>query len=668
MSISPGARIGPYEVLATLGRGGMGVVFRARDTTLHRDVALKLLPDHLASDPDRLSRFEREAQLLASLNHPNIAQIYGQERTDGSGCIVMELVEGETLAEHLAQRSRPGKASALGPRASTGLALDEALEIARQIAAALEAAHARGIVHRDLKPANIKLTPDGKVKVLDFGLAKHGPVGSAGSGEEAAAFAFSHSPTVTRESMPGVMLGTLAYMSPEQARGKPVDARTDIWAFGCVLYEMLTGHQAFDGETAPDVVARVVMGQPDWDRLPSDLPSSIRLLLTSTLNKDPNQRLQNIGDARLFFDPALVPAAPKQVAPNDRRGPRGWLAAGGLAVALIAALTPAVLYFRRSPAEAPQIRFEMAAPGVVGPVNGGSGLTISPDGQRVAYVASVEGKRAVWIRPIGAVAAQPLAGTDGAAWLFWSPDSRYLGFFADGKLKKIDVSGGPAQVLCDAIAARHGAWNRDNVILFTVGTRGLGRVSASGGEVTPVTTVDPSTREIFHILPEFLPDGRHFLYIGTSLSQRTLYVASLDTKSTTQLMALDTLSNGVAWAVRYAAPGHLLFLRNRTLMAQPFDQKQLAVVGAPVPLADGVSDFAASDNGVLVYQKALAQSAASSQLVWFDRSGRQAGLVGTSANYGDLELAPDGQRVAVDIQDVNRDIWVIESRARPPCV
>ncbi len=640
MSVTPGTHIGPYEVKSPLGEGGMGVVFRARDTKLQRDVALKLLPDHFASDPDRLSRFRREAQLLASVNHPNIAQIYGLEQTGGSGCIVMELVEGETLAQKLKRGALP---------------VDEALQIAKQVADALGAAHERGIVHRDLKPANIKLTPDGKVKVLDFGLAK-------ALGGKAPKTDLSNSPTVVSGSMPGIVFGTAAYMSPEQAKGKEVDARTDIWAFGCILYEMLTGRQAFDGETATDIIAKIVAGQPNLDLLPRDTPSSLRLLLTAAFNKEAPQRLQHIGDMRLFLDEKIFPVtASKSATPTGRRL---WLITAALVLALAAALIPAALYFRRAPVETSQIRFEMPAPGMVAGLGmaGLGNLTISPDGQRVAYVAMIEGKRAVWIRPISAVTAQQLPGTENAAGLFWSPDSRYLAFFADGKLKKIDASGGPAQTLCDAILTVPGTWSRDGAVLFTkAGPFVIGRVSASGGEATPVTVVDASRQDLGNVAPQFLPDSRHFLYHGLSAAgELTLYLGSLDSKSTTELMAMGTASTGSP--AIYVAPGYLLFRRNRTLMAQAFDKKRLALLGEAIPLAENVEiGFSASENGVLVYRKAgQSDQAGGSQLVWFDRNGKQAGQVGTAANYGNLELSPDDRRVAVDIQGPNRDIWMID--------
>ena len=588
MAVAPGSRIGPYEITSPLGAGGMGVVFRARDTKLHRDVALKLLPDHFADDQDRLSRFQREAQVLASLNHPNIAQIYGLEEANGAGCIVMDLVEGETLGQRLKRGALP---------------LDDALKIGRQIIDALEAAHERGIVHRDLKPANIKLTPDGKVKVLDFGLAK-----ALGSSELEGDF--SNSPTRVSGSIAGVVLGTAAYMSPEQAKGKPVDGRTDVWAFGCVFYEMVTGRQAFQGETSTDIIAQIVAGQPNWDLVPQDTPPSVRMLLTTALNKDPRQRLQHVGDVRPFLDPAFISTTsfkPATSVPPRRRWRVGLIATAAV-LALAALLVPAALYLRRAPAAKPEIRFEMAAPGLL---SGFGNLSISPDGQRIAYVAVAEGKRSVWIRPIGAVTAQPLPGTENAAALFWSPDSRYLGFIADGKLKKIDVAGGPAQVLCDAgMLEVPGSWSRDGVILFSMRTNPpvIGRVSALGGEVTPVTSIDPSHNDVGHGLATFLPDGNHFLYQGLTTSQEiVLRLGSLDSRSATTLITLGSLGPGTG-AATYAQPGYLLFARNGTLMAQPFDAKRLALSGEPIPLMEQVNAYAISDSEVLIYRRAAGEA------------------------------------------------------------
>ncbi len=633
MAITPGTRIGPYEVTSQLGEGAMGVVLRARDTKLLRDVALKVLPDHFADDPDRLSRLQREAQLLASVNHPNIAQIYGLEQVGNAGCIVMELVEGETLAEKLKS----------GP-----FALDEAVGIAKQIAEALVAAHERGIVHRDLKPANIKLTPNGTVKVLDFGLAKT-------LGSRSAETALSMMPTKIDSSIAGAVTGTIAYMSPEQARGKEVDARTDIWAFGCVLYEMLTGRQAFHGETFTDTIAKIVTGQPDLDLLPPEVPSSIRLLLAATLNKSTPQRLQHIGDMRLFLDQKFFPAA-TPTAVSEVQASRGklWTIAAfvvGLAVALIFA----AFYIRSgSRPDAPQMRFDLQLPAYVG------GVSVSPNGQRVAYVAQPpDDNRALWIRPVAVDAPQKLAGTDKlSGGAVWSPDSRYIAFIGDGKLKKIDVATGGIQVLSDVAGTGPGAsWNRDGVIIF-VQKNVIVRIPDGGGAVTPVTSLDTSRKETIHVLPEFLPDGNHFVYaIVSSVPENVgIFVGSLDGKTKTRLMPLGTRLTGLA----FAPPGYIL-LAGDTLTAQRFDPDRLALQGSPIPIDEGTDgSLSVSNTGLLFFRKA-STTTANKQLTWFDHTGRQLGQVGEPANYGDVELSPTADRAAVDtIANNNRDVWMID--------
>ena len=621
----------------------MGVVYRARDLKLQRDVALKMLPDHFKNDHDRLLRFQREAQILASLNHPNIAQIYGLEQTEGSACIVMELVEGETLAERVKRGPSP---------------IDEALKIAGQLADALEAAHDRGVVHRDLKPANIKVTPDGTVKVLDFGLAK--ALGATGTESD-----LSSLPTKMSGSAPGVIMGTAAYMSPEQARGKETDARTDIWAFGCVLFEMLTARGAFEGETATDSIAKIVAGQPDWNLLPGVTPAAVRLLLTSVLMKEPKQRLKHIGDMQLFFDPAFAASVSKPAAPAHRAR-RGWLAAAVLGIAALMALVPAVLYFRSTPVDLTEMRMDIATPGIVSNLQ----LSISPDGRRIAYVAlGSDGNAAIWIRPIGAETVQRLAGTGNVTGgPFWSPDNRYLAFAADGKLKKIDVAGGHVQVLCDTPGIRGGSWSRSGVILFGRTTDNvIVRVSDSGGDVSPVTVLDAARKESFHATPQFLPDGRHFLYGMTSQAPEkpALYVASLDSKTPTRVMELVTGSR-----VLYTASGYVLFNTSGNLVAQRFDPARLALLGEPIPLTDDIGSFgfSASDNGMLVYRKGAGGAGPGTtgarQLLWFDRKGEQVGQVAlpsTATAYRDIELSPNGDRVALAITvGGNEDIWVID--------
>jgi eukaryotic-like serine/threonine-protein kinase len=635
MPITPGSTIGPYEVTSQLGEGGMGVVYRGRDSRLQRDVALKVLPDGFGSDPDRLSRFQREAQVLASLNHPNIAQIYGLEKADTSSCIVMELVEGETLAERLKK----------GP-----LAFDEAADIARQIADALAVAHERGVVHRDLKPANIKLTPDGKVKVLDFGLAK--ALSSRTSDTSLTAM-----PTMASGSMVGTVVGTPGYMSPEQARGKEVDARTDIWAFGCVVYEMLTGRQAFDGETITDILAKIVTSAPDLEQLPKNTPSSIRLLLSSALNKNPAQRLQHIGDTRLFLDGSLGSIEPSttKTVPQSRNK----LVIASLVVALIGLAIPAVLYFRKAPAETPQMRFDLTLP---------SFPDVSPDGKTIAYAGpAADGRRVLWVRPVGVEIAQQLAGSEGVGGFFWSPDSRKIAFLADGKLKKIGLSGGPPQIIANVTGTRGTDWNRAGVILIGRPKDNIiAKISEAGGEATPITKLDVSRQETVHALPAFLPDGNHFLYVagGTKTDEGGIFRASLDpNEPATRVVPLfPNRFNGMA----YVPPGRLVYSNEGRIIAQDLDDNGSKPTGDPITIAEDTDgNFSISDTGLLFYHKAAPP--AGKQLRWFSRDGKPEGAVGGVENYGSLDFSPKGDRAAVDIvKDNNRDVWVIDLERAVP--
>jgi eukaryotic-like serine/threonine-protein kinase len=630
--MSTGTRVGTYEVVVQLGAGAMGVVWQARDTKLLRDVALKVLPEHFADDPDRLSRLQREAQLLASLNHPNIAQVYGLEQLGASACIVMELVGGETLAERLKK----------GP-----IGWDETVEIARQIAHGLAAAHERGIVHRDLKPANIKLTPNGTVKILDFGLAKPFAAKSVDAGS-------SMLPTIASGSSAGLIVGTVAYMSPEQARGKEVDARTDIWAFGCVLYEMLTARPSFDGETATDILAKVVTGPPELEALPPGTPPALRLLLSAALNKNVQQRLQHIGDARLFLDQSDPPTAGALPtgAIQRRASRRLVVTAASLLITIAAALTAAALYFRSdAPSNVQSLNLQLVLPGSVGaPI-------LSPDGQHIAYIAEVPGEgRAIWIRATSSEASQKLSGTENPQGVSWSADSRSIAFVADRKLKTIDVAGGSARVIGEASGQFLGlTWAR-GVILLAIGGR-LVRVLDQGGTVTPVTEVDSKLSETVHAFPTFLPDGNHFLYaIGSSAPENSgIFVGALDGKTKTRLVELGSRLFGLA----YAPPGYLL-IGGESLTAQRFDASRLIASGPPVRVADAVDGFSASDTGLLLYRK-TSTAAAEQQLTWFDRAGKPLGEVGAKADYGNVELSPNGDRVAIDIlADNNRDVWTID--------
>jgi serine/threonine protein kinase/Tol biopolymer transport system component len=648
-----GAKIGSYQVLSLLGAGGMGEVYQAHDTKLGRDVAIKVLPPAFAQDPDRLSRFQREAKILASLNHPNIATIHGLEQSGGVYYLVMELVSGQTLAE----------------RVNTGaLKIEEALKVTTQIAEALEAAHEKNIIHRDLKPANVKVTLQGMVKVLDFGLAK------AFVGDSAQDF--SHAVTLTAMGTEeGRILGTPAYMSPEQARGKSVDKRTDIWAFGCVLYELLTGKQAFPGETVSDAIAAVLEREPDLQVLPPATPEKIRDLLRRCLQKDSQRRLRDIGDARIEIEEAL--AAPKDAAPTQAGVPASattqrksrerlaW-AIAAIAIVIVAVVLGTFAYFRSVPQDAQAIRFFVSPPetwalarqlGLTGsPPNP---LAVSPDGHRIALVAtSADGRTLLWVRSLDTLNAQPLAGTEGAARPFWSPDSRFLAFFADGKLKKIDVSGGPPLTLCDAPDDRGGTWSQNGVIVFAPRPdSALLKVSDSGG--TPIAATVLAPGEV-HRGPLFLPDGRHFLY-RAKMDQGTglIYIASLDSTDRKLLPNVDS-------GTYVYTQGHLLFLRETTLMAQPFDARHLVLAGDAFPIAEqiqvqnatgpGFGLFSASSSGVLAYQTGIGTTA--TKLVWFDRTGKQVSTLGDSATYADLVLSPDEKRASVSISDgQQRDIW-----------
>jgi eukaryotic-like serine/threonine-protein kinase len=649
--VTTGTRLGSYEILGALGAGGMGEVYRARDTKLKRDVALKILPDRFAEDADRLARFRREAEALASLNHPNIAAIYGLDDASGTHALVLELVDGPTLAERIAK----------GP-----LALDDIWPLAMQMTEALAAAHEKGIVHRDLKPANVKITGDGRVKVLDFGLAK---VFAA----QRDALDLSESPTLvgTLAGSAGVILGTAAYMSPEQARGQAVDARADVWAFGCVLYEMLTGRPAFTGDTITDILSAIVRIEPEWSALPRETPASIRRLLLRCLTKDSSHRLHAIADARLEIADALNHAdmaAAVESASSSRRDRVPWIVAG---TAVVAALAMSVAAFRSirtpppAPADAPELRLEVNTPTTTDPIS----MAISPDGRRLTFVATSDGMPRLWLRPLDTATAQPLPGTEGASYPFWSPDSRSLGFFAGGKLQRIDIGGGQPQILANAAGGRGGTWSRDDVILFAVGfvtrSNALLRVSASGGPTAPVTRLLPNQTN--HRFPHFLPDGRHFLFFSQGSGEtQGVYLSALDSSETTRLTSADT-------AAAYMPPGYVLYMRRGTLLAQRLDLPARALSGDPQTVADpvgwdgaiGLGAFSVSATGVVAHR---ASGPGRRQLVWFDRTGKPAGVIGApdedSLQYP--ELSNDGHRIAIDrtVQN-NRDIYLVDLGRAP---
>jgi Tol biopolymer transport system component len=655
MPLSVGSRLGPYEIISLLGAGGMGEVYRAKDTKLGREVALKILPATFTNDPERLARFRREAQVLAALNHPHIGAIYGVDEAEGTQFLVLELVDGVSLDKRIAR----------GP-----IPVDEALAIARQIAEALEAAHDKGIIHRDLKPANIALTTDGNVKVLDFGLAK------ATESASHTSFDVTNSPTITSPAMMtgvGVILGTAAYMSPEQAKGRPADRRSDIWAFGCVLFEMLTGHRAFDGEDVSDTLANVLKSEPNWTALPPDR-SDLRTLLRRCLEKDRRRRLADIADVWFHLEEPPLVAAPS----TRLRAPTLRLSTVGPFLVGLAIGAGALMYasLARHAPDGQVMRFSVALPdgwsiaAGVNPNGAAYGpLAVSADGRLIAMLArNSEGHVRLWIRQIDALTPRELPGTDGAAGPFWSPDSRFLGFFADGKLRKVDVNGGPPVPLCDTPSFNAASWSKDGVIVFArAGITGgpLLKVSAAGGVPSPATTLGKD--ETFHLRPAFLPDGRHFFYRAAGASLRSLYLASLDAPDRTLVFENPDASNVVY------ANGHLLFLREQTLMAQPFDTKRFSLSGEPVPIVEQVQTslnvalFSASTTGVLAYVTAGAE--APSRLTWFDRSGNRTPGGIDSAGYGDLELSPDGERASMSVRasaGAGRDIWLLDLAGRVP--
>ncbi len=653
-----------YKILEKLGAGGMGEVYRAEDVRLHRQVAVKMLPDMFAADPERLARFEREAKLLAALSHPNIAAIYGLEEAEGKRFLVLELVEGETLAQRLGRGLLP---------------FDEALEVCRQVAEGLEAAHEKSIVHRDLKPSNIKLTPEGKVKILDFGLAR-------AFLDKSPVELIADSPTITAEmTQPGVILGTAAYMSPEQAKGKPVDKRADIWAFGCILFECLTGKSAFPGETISEVLAAVLKGEPDWEALPKDTPANVRAVLRRCIQKDRNLRFHDIADARIEMFEAPV-GYPAEAAYATRRPSFVWLAGGAAAFLLAGVLIGRFLIKRSVPTNlAPVVTSTIKVEpdhwldglrrNITRPSR--TAMAISSDGRFVVYSAIEEnpGPQAtprLYLRRLDHQDAKPISGTEGGISPFLSPDNRWVGFLAEGKLKKVPVEGGVPATLCDTSLWVFGAdWGDDNSIVFVDGNgAGLSRVSADGGKLETLTKPDHKRQEYSHRLPSWLPNGKAVLF--------TAIRHAMDSQPYLALLQLDTGDWRVllqdAADAKYIPTGYLVFLRQGTLMAVRFDPARLEIIGQPVALVEnvmqifatsdghntGAGQFAISDTGSLIYAIGGVAPDPEYSLVWVDQRGMEQPVTDQLLPYSVPRLSPDGRRIAYKSSGREWQVWVYD--------
>ncbi|HXG56162.1 MAG TPA: protein kinase [Vicinamibacterales bacterium] len=661
MTFPAGTKIGRYEIVSLVGAGGMGEVYRARDPQLGRDVAIKVLPAVFSSDPDRLSRFEQEAQAAGALNHPNILSIYDVTTHAGSPCVVSELLEGETLRERLTGAALPSR---------------KAIDFALQVAHGLAAAHEKGIVHRDIKPENLFITRDGRVKILDFGLAKliEAAVESA---------AQTSLPTRRAHTDPGAVMGTVGYMSPEQLRGLPIDPRTDIFSFGAVLYEMLSGRRAFGGTSAADTISAILKEDPpELSGTSKDINAGVDRVVRRCLEKNREERFHSASDLAFALEAlsgtqssgtatvaATVAATDASWLRRERLNRVGWIAA---ALFLVSTLALAVLHFGRPEPLRETMRFSLPVPEKGGY---GDGLTLAPDGQSVAFVAiGGGGVTSLWVRSLDSTVARELAGTEGASLPFWSPDSRFIGFFTGNKLKKIEASGGPSQSLADITdGARGGAWGPDGTILFTPGyVSPLHRVPASGAAAaTPATAFDASRKQTSHRWPSFLPDGRHFLYFSRATQKEAegIYVGSLDSKASQFILNTSQLAS-YAPAMPGSATGHLLFMRDKTLVAQPFDTRALQLSGEPFAVADGVlsypgesgptayAAFSASMNGHLAY---LTGKESLSQMGWFDRKGIFLGPVVPPGDYHEPSLSPDGKRIVFGREDKDSsDLWLLD--------
>jgi serine/threonine-protein kinase len=647
-----GARLGPYEITGAIGAGGMGEVYRGRDAALNRDVAIKVLPAAMASDADGLARFKREAQVLASLNHPNIAHVYGFEGAalpDGSTAhfLAMELVEGEDLAERLRRGAIP---------------VDEAIAIAKQIAEGLEEAHERGIIHRDLKPANVKVTPDGKVKILDFGLAKaleRDPSNSTGNSQ------LSHSPTMSRHmTEAGMIMGTAAYMSPEQARGKVVDKRTDIWAFGVVFFEMLTGRRLFSGETVSDVLAAVLTREPDWASLPAATPAGVRDVLRRCLERDPRRRLRDIGDARLGLDAA--PDAPARPVTPSGRGSGLKTAAVALAFVLMA-LAGGFAVGRAAKLPAVGVaRFEIALPpGLAVRETNWSTIAIAHDNRAIVFVGEDGTKSRLYIRWLDRTEVQPIPGTEEGSSPFFSPDDRSVGFFTGSELRRASLYSDTVTTVTTTRDNNGAVWAPDGTIIFAAGySSGLLRVDAAGGEPLPLTRKDASAQEAGHSWPEILPDGEHVLYTveytGKPFDEAAIAVVSLKTGKS------RIIQRGGSWG-RYSPSGHLLFMRGSRVLAAPFDLRRLEVTGEVTTVLDGVAAevsrgsamFAMSPLGALVFVPGDSNEYAR-ELSWATRDGSLTPASAQRRGFFWGDIAPDGSKVLYELTGSDDELWLLD--------
>jgi len=640
MPLTPGTRLGPYEIAAPLGAGGMGEVYRARDTRLERTVAIKILPEHLSSSGELRARFEREARAVSCLNHAHICHLYDIGSQDGTTYLVMEYLEGETLADRLRKGALP---------------LKQALEFGIQITDALATAHRAGILHRDLKPGNIVLTPSG-AKLLDFGLAKAVP--AIGASARVAGNMTPSTPTLTIEDLSspsqeltqrGTLVGTFQYIAPELLQGSDADARSDIFSLGCVLYEMVTGRRAFEGKSQLSVLTGILEKDPDpVSQVQRTSPPALDHAVKTCLEKNPEERFQTAHDVKVQLKWIAAGGPQAGITPSPPSNSRlAWLVAGAALLALILVAA----YFTLATNPSPVVRSYIESPPgtsfvTLSPTSGPP--AISPDGTRLAFTARDDkGNTMLYLRPLSSLTGQPLAGTEDSSYPFWSPDGREIGFFAGGKLKKIEASGGPPQVLCNAAIGRGGAWSKDGVIVFAPGpSDSLLRVAAAGGPTEPATKLDVERGENSHRWPAFLPDGQHFLYWARSshgVQEHTVCIGSLGSLQAKPLMKSELMALYV--------PNYLLFLRDQTLMAQPFNARSFETTGIARPVTEHVAInsttnrpvFSASDNGILVYQAGNAQGGW--HLFWFTRDGKQTGSVADLSPYYDPSISPDDTRL-----------------------